>query len=114
MTGRRRMSNASVLVYLAEEVLTIDELQWSSRDTSKMQASLAKRLLLGVSSEPDQIGWVESGWIWKTLPKSAPCSRPGNHERRLRKSEYARVVEVDRELERQERTDSWNREEQVI
>src|SRR5665647_1474005 len=104
---RVRVRGARVLVRLAEQVLTVDQRQPPTEQVLEVEPVPIELFLLVIDSPPDDVLWGEAISVDEALRNTAACARPRDDERVLVEVDERRVVQVDRQLEREERPQRW-------
>jgi hypothetical protein len=101
------MSDAGVLIDLAEKVLAIDQLEAAAPEVPEIKAEPFELDLLPVRHELYDLGFCKSFKIGKAFSDAVARSRPGHHEIHLTEGCDLAVVDIDRKLERKEVPYAW-------
>src|SRR4051794_35437613 len=96
------MLHTCVLVYLAKEVLAVDQVEWPAEEPVELQTESLEMFLLRLDRVANDLLLDPAGVGAETLPYAVQCSGPGDHELILVAVQHLRIVQVDRELEGEE------------
>jgi hypothetical protein len=103
------MKNACIFVDLAEEILAVNELEWSSPQCGKRETQAAKLSVSHFGDCANHISIVKAVCIGETLPNSATSAWAGLDELHFRKIQHLAVVQIDGELKGEEIAQRWIR-----
>jgi len=108
------MSDARVLVDLAEQVLSVDQVEWSPEQPWELQPEPTEVLVLRLGHVPDDLG-LDPGCVFpEALPDPVLGPGTGDDEVVLVERHEVRVVEIDRVLERKERAEPGERHQRLV
>jgi hypothetical protein len=102
------MRDPRVFVNLAEQVLTVDEVERPTPKGDERESSAFHLSWRNLCHDPDYVSWAVSVGVEEAFADTVESPRPWNNEICFRKVEQIRVIHVDGILERQERPERWD------
>src|SRR3989304_2726887 len=102
VTRDLRIGNASVLIHLAEQVLTIDELKRATPERLESETESVELIVCELGNRANYVGLGETSDIREALADSIARTRASYDEVHFREVEKRAVIQIDGELERKE------------
>ena len=94
------MCDAGVLAHLAEQILTVDQLQRSTPERLELDPGGIELIVRALSDSANDVFGRQIVSVAEAFRDSIVGARTSHHEVHLREAEQVGVVEIDSELKR--------------